>query len=138
LGAFFIGSRENVRQHGNWVLAGCTLFGLGLIAFGFSKSLIFSLFMLVIIGFGSMAMMTGSNTLIQTMVDQDKRGRVMSIVVMAFMGLTPFGCMVSGALATLIGVGNTVIALGILTIVIAFAFASQVRHIHRQVALFEH
>jgi MFS family permease len=135
LGAFIVGSRKNVHQHGDWIFAGCSLFGLGLIAFGFSKSFILSLLVLPVMGFGSMVMMAGSMTLIQTMVDEDKRGRVMSIVVMALMGLSPFGCMVAGFLATKIGSGNTVIVSGIFTVVIALALASRVGKLHREAIL---
>ena len=116
------------------MLAGCVLFGVGLIAFGLSKSWILSLFMLAIIGFGSMVLMAGSNTLIQTMVDADKRGRVMSIVIMAFIGLTPFGCMAAGGLASIMGANNTVVVLGLFTLVLAFVFGSQIWQIKPAIA----
>jgi MFS family permease len=134
IGAIFIGSRKGVQQLGNCIVLGCTLFGVGLVAFGSSKSMILSLCMLTITGFGSMVMLAGSNTLIQTIVDQDKRGRVMSIFVMAFLGLAPFGSMAAGALASRIGPGNTVIVLGIYTVFLAFAFRSRIEQIHREVA----
>jgi hypothetical protein len=79
-----------------------------------------------------MVLMAGSNTLIQTIVDADKRGRVMSIFIMAFMGLAPFGCMVAGALANVIGSGNTVVASGCITLLLAFVFASRVGKIQQQ------
>jgi MFS family permease len=131
-GAVFLGSRKGLEQVGKCVLAGCALFGVGLIAFGFSQSLIPALFMLVVVGFGSMLLMAGSNTILQTIVDTDKRGRVMSIFIMAFMGLAPFGCMVAGAVASKIGPANTVIASGIFTLALAFAFSSRIGQIHRQ------
>ena len=134
IGAIFLGSRKGVKQLGKWLIVGCGLFGLGLVAFGFSKSIILSVFLLALVGFGSMVLLAGSNTLLQTVVAEDKRGRVMSILIMAFMGLTPFGCMAAGALATRIGVGNTVIASGLVTIMIAFAFASRVGRIHQEVS----
>jgi len=57
----------------------------------------------------------------------------MSIFIMAFMGLAPFGCMVAGALASRIGAGNTVIASGLFTLVLAFAFSSRIGRIHKEV-----
>ena len=85
--------------------------------------------MLALGGFGSMVLMAGSITLVQTMVDQDKRGRVMSIIMMAFMGLMPFGCMVAGWLASKIGAGSTVVISGLITVILAAVFATQIRQI---------
>ena len=131
VGAVFLGSRKG-QGLGKWVAIGCALFGIGLIGFGFSKSLFLSVPLLATIGFGSMVVMAGSNTLIQTIVDADKRGRVMSIFIMAFMGTAPFGCMVAGALANVIGSGNTVVASGCITLLLAFIFASRLGTIQQQ------
>ncbi len=133
-GAVFLGSRNGIRELGKWVVLGCFLFGMGLVVFGFSHSMLLSLFVLVVIGFGSMVLMAGSVTLLQTIVDEDKRGRVMSIFVMAFMGLAPFGSMVAGTLAGRIGAGNTVIVSGLGTLVLAFAWASRIGRIHLEIA----
>ncbi len=111
---------------GRWVIVGCGLFGAGLIAFGLSQSLLPALALLIVIGFGSMILMAGTNTLLQTLVDEDKRGRVMSIFVMAFMGLTPFGGIAAGAIAGIIGPGATVIASGLVTFALALIFASRI------------
>ncbi len=126
VGALFTGSHKNVEKLGQWIIAGCILFGVSLIIFGFSKSFILSLCMLTLVGFGSMVLLTGSSTLVQTLVDEDKRGRVMSILIMAFLGPSPFGCMAAGWLASSIGAGNTVIILGVITLILAFAFFSQI------------
>ncbi|MGA2298898.1 MAG: MFS transporter, partial [FCB group bacterium] len=81
-----------------------------------------SLLVLPIAGFGMMVQMTSSNTLIQTLTDDDKRGRVMSIYTMAFMGTVPFGNLLSGSLAGIIGVPYTVLIGGVCCILGAVYF----------------
>jgi len=133
VGALFLASRKGTRALSRWITIGCVVFGLGLIAFGSSSLLPLSLVVVAIIGFAAMLVMAGSITVIQTIVDEDKRGRVMSLVVMAFMGLSPFGCMAAGALANVIGVGKTVVATGIFTVIVAVVFCTRILRIHLQV-----
>ena len=71
--------------------------------------------------------MATSNTILQTIVDNDKRGRVMSFFTMAFMGMTPFGSLLAGSLAKFVGAPNTLVIGGISCIVAAIIFATQ-RH----------
>jgi MFS family permease len=130
VGALFLASRQETEQLGKRIIVGCALFGFGLIAFGLSTSFMVSLAVVTVIGFGSMIVMAGSNTLLQTIVDPDKRGRVMSFFLMAFMGLAPFGSMAAGSLATVIGVGATVVIAGVCTVILALLFASRVTKIH--------
>jgi MFS family permease len=108
--------------------------GLSLIVFGFSSFLPLSLLAVTITGFGSMIALAGSNTVIQTIVDESKRGRVMSFFILAFLGLSPFGCMAAGALANVIGAGYTVALTGICTFALAIIFYSRVTSIHLNVA----
>ena len=68
---------------------------------------------MVVTGFGMMVQMAASNTVLQTIADDTKRGRVMSFYTVAFMGMTPFGSLVSGWLASWIGVENTILISGI-------------------------
>ena len=77
--------------------------GGALIAFGLSSNLWLSLAVLPFAGFGMMQQMASSNTILQTIVDDDKRGRVMAFYAMAFMGMTPFGSLVAGSLAAHFG-----------------------------------
>jgi MFS family permease len=74
------------------------------------------------IGIGMMMQMAVSNTLLQTIVDDDKRGRVMSIYTMAIMGTAPFGSLMAGGLAKIIGAPNTILAGGIVCIIGALFF----------------
>ncbi len=69
--------------------------------------------MMLVTGFGMMQGMTGSNTILQTLVDEKMRGRVMSYYTMAFVGMAPFGSLLAGALAHAIGAPRTVIVSGI-------------------------
>ena len=130
VGALFLSSRKGTKDLSRWIMLGCVMYGLGLIIFGFSSFLPLSLLAVAVIGFSSMTVLAGSNTVIQTIVDKDKRGRVMSFVVMAFLGFSPFGAMAAGALANYIGVGTTVAATGIVTLALGIIFGTRITRIH--------
>jgi MFS family permease len=133
VGALFLASRRGVLGLGRWLVIACAVFGIGLTCFGLSHSLYVAMFFLVFVGFGSMVQMASCNTLIQTIVEEDKRGRVMSIYTMAFVGLAPFGSLVAGGLASKIGASETVLISGILSILLAVGFASRLRLIRQDV-----
>src|SRR5205823_11820515 len=99
------------------------VFGLGLIGFGFSRAMWLSMLLLVIVGGAMMEQMAASNTVLQTIVEEDKRGRVMSFFSMAFLGMAPFGSLLAGALAGRIGAPNTVLAGGVACLVGGAVFA---------------
>ena len=80
---------------------------------------------LAVSGFGMMVNMAACNTILQTVSDDDKRGRVMSFYSMAFMGMTPIGSLLGGALADRIGAPNALILGGVCCIVASAAFASK-------------
>jgi MFS family permease len=86
--------------------------GVALILFGLSHTLWLSLVLMVFVGFGLMQVFSASNTVIQTLVPEDKRGRVMSYYVMAIFGTAPFGSLLAGALAHRIGAPHTVFVTG--------------------------
>jgi MFS family permease len=97
--ALSLAARKNVRGLFRMIpLAGAT-FGLGLIGFGLSHVFWISWIMLVFVGMGMMQGMAASNTLIQTLVSEDKRGRVMSYYTLGFTGMAPFGALLAGTLA---------------------------------------
>ena len=79
------------------------LFGLGLIGFTFSRVMWLSMGLMTLVGFGMMVQMASSNTILQTISDEDKRGRVMSFYVMCFMGMAPMGSLIAGFLAHHLG-----------------------------------
>jgi len=103
IGALVLASRKSVRGLGRVLVFASALFGAALIAFAYSRNLYLSLGLLAVAGFGMMVQFAASNSLLQTIVDDDKRGRVMSFYVMAFMGMAPFGSLLSGWLAGVLG-----------------------------------
>lgn len=125
MGALFLASRPSIRGLGRLIAIAAGLFGAGLIAFSFSHVLWLSLALLVIVGFGGMVQMASSNTLIQTVVDDDKRGRVMSLYTMSFMGMGPFGALLAGWLASWLGAPGALVLGGAGCILAAGIFASQ-------------
>ncbi|HMK52336.1 MAG TPA: MFS transporter [Thermodesulfobacteriota bacterium] len=109
IGAIFLAARKSVLGLGRIIAIASGIFGVGLISFSLSHALWLSLSLLLLAGFGMMVHMASSNTILQTMVDDDKRGRVMSLYVMAFMGMAPFGSLTGGSLAGTIGAPSTLI-----------------------------
>jgi MFS family permease len=110
-GAVALTRREGLRGLGRWIAMAAAGFGLSLIAFSLSSSLWLSAALLVPVGFCMMVTMASSNTLIQSMVPDRLRGRVMAIYSMMFMGMAPFGALYAGTVAQAIGAPMTV-ALG--------------------------
>jgi MFS family permease len=124
-GAMFLASRKNVLGLGRMVPLAAAGFGVGLIALGLSGHLWLSLLLMLLVGGAMMIQMAASNTILQTIVQDDKRGRVMSFYSMAFLGMAPFGSLLAGALASRVGAPRTVMISGILCIAGAGWFASQ-------------
>jgi MFS family permease len=107
-GAALLTVRQNVRGLGRWAAVSAVCFGITLIAFSFSRALWLSTALLVPAGFFMMVEMAASNTLIQSMIPNRLRGRVMSVYSMMFMGMAPMGALVAGALAAPLGAPATV------------------------------
>ena len=97
--ALSLAARRNVRGLIRMIPVAAGVFGLGLIGFGLSSTFWLSMAMVLVAGAGMMQGMAASNTIIQTLVDEDKRGRVMSYYTMAFMGMAPFGSLLAGTMA---------------------------------------
>ncbi len=111
------------------------LLGMGLILFAMSRVLWLSVILLLITGFGMMQVATASNTIIQTIVPEDKRGRAMSYYTMAFVGMAPFGSLLAGALAHAIGAPLTLIVNGLCCIAGAVWFTTRLNQIRALVHL---
>jgi MFS family permease len=109
--------RRSVRGLSKMIPIAAVAFGSGLIAFGLSNRLWLSMLLMLLTGFGMMQGLTASNTIIQTLVDEKMRGRVMSYYTMAFVGMAPFGSLLAGTLAHLIGAPRTVIVSGVACII---------------------
>lgn len=129
VGAFaatmYLASRKSVVGLGRIIAIASGIFGTGVAAFSLSRTLWVSVLFLLVAGFGAMAQIASSNTILQTIVDDDKRGRVMSLFTMAFMGMTPFGSLVAGAMASRIGASNTLLVGGITCLAGSVIFASR-------------
>ena len=125
IGALSLASRASVLGLGMWIVRATAVLGVGLILTSLSRVEWLSFILLLLIGFGMMVQMASSNTVLQTIVDDDKRGRVMSFYTMAFMGMTPFGSLLAGSLASKIGAPNTLIIGGICCLIGSVVFASR-------------
>jgi MFS family permease len=124
--------RRSVRGLTKVVPIAASIFGVGLICFGFSKTLWLSMLMMLVTGFGMMQGTTASNTILQTLVDERMRGRVMSYYTMAFVGMAPFGSLLAGALAHWIGAPHTVIVSGVACIIGALWFWTRLGAIRKE------
>ncbi len=122
-GVAALANRGSVLGLGRVIVVSATIFGVSLIAFGLSKVLWLSLCILPFTGFGMMRHMAASNTIVQTLADERKRGRVMAFYSMAFVGMAPFGSLLAGALAARIGVSHTLTLSGIACLIGALFFA---------------
>ena len=124
--------RRSVRGLTRIIPFAALAFGTGLICFGLSTSLALSLALMLLTGFGMMQGLTASNTILQTLVDENMRGRVMSYYTMAFVGMAPFGSLLAGALAHAIGAPRTVIVSGVACILGAAWFWSRLPGIRKE------
>lgn len=123
IGALYLASRRSVLGLGRIIVLATASFGIGLIGLGLSHSLWLSLLMMLISGFGMMVEMAASNTILQTIVEEDKRGRVMSFFSMAFFGMAPLGSLFAGSMAKVVGAPGTVEIGGVACLLGALLFA---------------
>jgi predicted MFS family arabinose efflux permease len=122
-GAFYLASRRSVLGLGRVMVLATTAFGAGLVAFSLSHWLWLSLLLLPVVGGGMMVEMASTNTILQTIVADDMRGRVMSYYTMAFLGTAPLGSLFAGFLADHIGPMETIRLGGAACVVAAAVFA---------------
>ena len=121
-GALMLASRRDLQGFGRGAAAAAALFGISLLGFSFSRTYGLSLGILAVAGFAVMVQMGTTNTLIQSVVPDPLRGRVMSIYSMMFMGMVPFGSLLAGWGADRFGSPTTVAAGGASNIAAAGAF----------------
>ncbi len=142
MGALLLASRKSVLGLGRQIAWASGVCGLSLIAFSLSSVLWFSLVLLAATGLTLMLEMAASNTILQTIVDDDKRGRVMSFYIMAFLGTAPLGSLLAGSLASRIGAAHVVQLGGTMCVVGSLVFACRlptlrkiVRPIYRRIGI---
>jgi len=133
IGALFLAARKSVLGLGKLIPLMAGAFGGGLMIFSFTRVLWLSLALMVVMGLGFMVQMAASNTVLQTIVDEDKRGRVMSFYSMAFMGTAPFGSLLAGAVAERIGTPHTLLFGGLGCVLGAVWFATALPALRRDV-----
>jgi MFS family permease len=134
--ALTMAARRSILGLGRRIGIAALLFGTGILIFSLSRNLALSVVMLFLTGFGMMQHMAASNTILQTISDPDKRGRVMSYYTMAFMGMTPFGSLFGGAVAARFGAPRALAISGLICIVSAaiyFAYLPAIRRALRPI-----
>ncbi len=132
IGSLTVASLTHSRRKGRQLTFGSFLFPLSLIAFAFARSFPLALALLVLVGFGFIMQNTTSNTLVQALVPDHLRGRVMSVWALMFMGTMPIGSLLAGAVAQAMGTTTTVLLGGLVTLAFAiyvFIFQPQIRRL---------
>jgi Bacterial protein of unknown function (DUF894). len=122
IGAAYLASRESVLRLGRIIPSAATIFGAGLVALAFTNIIPVTMGLMFIIGFGLMLNTASCNTILQTITSDQMRGRVMSFYTMAIMGTAPFGSLLAGSLARLIGTQYTILIGGVSCIAGALVF----------------
>jgi MFS family permease len=125
VGAFFLASRRNTNGVGQIITTGGIIFSIGLLIFSFSRNFYFSLILLLFCGFGMMTQMACSNTVLQSIADDDKRGRVISFYTMSFLAFSPFGSLIAGTMASRYGAQRTLL-LGAIICLVSVALFSRI------------
>lgn len=128
----YLASRENAHGLIKIIPVAAVACGLGIASFALSRNLALSIICLFMAGFGMMTQIASSNTLIQTIVDEDKRGRVMSLYAMSFMGVMPFGSLLAGSVSERIGVQYTLLSGAACCIIGALIFAGKLPMLCKQ------
>ncbi len=131
--ALSLALRKTVLGLGRMIPIAAASFGAGLVLFGLSHVMWFSMLMMLLTGFGMMQGMAASNTIVQTLVPEDRRGRVMSYYTMAFVGMAPFGSLLAGSLAHWLGAPRTVMITGSVVILGAIWFATRLKAIRVEI-----
>lgn len=129
ISGFSLALRKSVAGLTRMIQISAALFGTGLILFGLSHTLWLSLVLMLVVGFGMMQSAAASNTVIQSLVPEDKRARVMSYYTMAFFGASPFGSLLAGILAHQIGAPHAVMITGAFCILGAMWFTLELPHV---------
>jgi len=132
-GAFYLASRRTVLGLGRVMVTATAAFGAGLLALSFSRQLAVSLLVLPVVGGGMMVVMASTNTILQTIVEDDMRGRVMSFYTMAFLGTAPLGSLLAGFLADHVGPMDTVRLGGAACVLAAGIFSLRLRSLRAHV-----
>ncbi|MBF0479534.1 MAG: MFS transporter [Candidatus Omnitrophica bacterium] len=132
-GAFYLAQRKSVLGLGRVIFVSTLLFGFSVILFSFSRIFWLSLICIFCCGIGMMVQMAACNTILQTIVEENKRGRVMSMFTLAFMGTVPFGSLIGGSLAHTIGAPLTLTFGGVCCILGGLLFARMLPRLKKEI-----
>lgn len=127
-GSLYLAGKKSILGLGKWICVASLILGLGLIGLAFTHKFPIALMLLFFIGFGMVIVIASCNTLVQDLVDDNKRGRVMSLYTMAFIGTTSIGSLCGGAIANKIGVPHTFLLTGLIMIVAAIVFSTKLKY----------
>ncbi|MEG3437205.1 MFS transporter [Pannus brasiliensis CCIBt3594] len=133
IAALWLSLRKGIQGLGRLAAIAPIVYGVGAIAFALSRSLPLSVFLLAALGFGSLLQSASANTIIQTLVPDEMRGRVMSIYIMSFLGTISLGNLFQGTLVSFIGAPATVTVNGIVCVAIATLYARQLPKLRQMV-----
>ncbi len=133
IGTVYLASRKSVLGLGRLIVIAALLFPVGISAFAVSTNINVSFISLVVVGFGGITLIASCNTILQTILDEDKRGRVMSFFTVAFMGMAPFGSFGAGTMAGIIGPKETLLVGAACCLAGAFMFSRQLPKIRESV-----
>lgn len=131
IGAFYLASRNTVVMLDRLIPATAALMAAGLIGLSLTRSFAVSVILMTIIGLGAMINTASSNTILQTITDDDKRGRVMSFYSMAIMGTAPFGSLLAGWLAKTVSTQGAILTGGISCLLAAMLFYRRLPELKR-------
>lgn len=133
-GALYLAGKKTILGLEKWICIASLILGFGLVGLAFADKFLIALMLLFFIGFGMVVIIASCNTLVQDVVEDDKRGRVMSLYTMAFMGTTPIGSLFGGVVANKIGVPYTFLLAGLIMIVAAFVFSTKLKYFNETTA----
>jgi MFS family permease len=135
IGALYLATRKTVLGLGKRIAAAPMVMGVALMLFAYSRSIGLSMLFLLVAGFAMMVQMAATNTMLQTVVEEDKRGRVMSFYALAFLGMTPLGSVIAGWLAdaNMLGAPLTVTLGGVLCIGGGILFTLQLEALRERI-----
>lgn len=131
-GTALLATRKSVIGLGKWIIVASFCYAASLLAFAFANSFWLALPALACVGAAMMVQMGACNTILQAVVDPDKRGRVMSLFALAFLGTVPLGSLVGGAIASKFGFSTTVLVSGIYCLIISILFTTQIPRLRQE------
>ena len=131
VGAIFLASRRRLRGLAEMIVIAGVIYGVGLVTLSFSRSLVIALIIALVLGVSLMMQMASSNTIVQSIVDDQKRGRVMSLFVMARRGIESLGSLLFGVIANWVGTPRTLMIGGAFCLLAVAVFAAKLRPIRQ-------